>query len=483
TESLLLGALSGAAAVGLALFGVEALLSLAPPDLTLFASRTIEIDGRVLWFTGGLSVATGVFLGLLPGLGVIRAANATSGATMGSYGSRTRGSHRLRGALVVSQVALSLVVLFGAGLLGRSFNRLVSVDPGFDPEGLATVSLLLSEAKYPSRQARAAAVRSFEDRLHGIPGVTSLSTSDRLPLSGGYTFGRDLWVEGDAEPVQPGTTLMPTLAGDPEFRPTLGMRLVSGRDFDATLDPSQRPVLVTRTLSELISRGGDATGLRFRFGTAVPWWTVVGVVEDMSLSTGMGLNAYGVISLLPRAGHGLRLAFTAHTEGDPNALLPAMRRAIHEVDPNQPIARLRTFDQVMWESVSRPWFFLVLMGIFAALALLLASLGLYGVLSFSVTQRTREMGIRVALGAGARRVRSLVLGEGLRLAAIGTVLGVGTSLWASRTVEDLLFETSRTDILTLVVVATTMMTIAAVASYVPARRATRVDPVEVLKAE
>ena len=482
TESLLLGVLGGAVAVGLALFGVEALLSLAPADLALFASRTIEVDGRVLLFTGGLSVATGLILGLLPGLGVMRAANATSAASTGSYGSRTRASHRLRAALVVSQVALSLVVLFGAGLLGRSFNRLVSVDPGFDPEGLATVSLLLSEAKYPSRQERAAVVQRFAERLRSIPGVTSLSTSDRLPPSTGFTFGQGLWVEGDAEPLQEGNSLMPILSGDVELRPTLGMRLTSGRDFDVTMNPSERPVLVTKTLSELISRGGDATGRRFRMGQIGPWWTVVGVVEDLKLNR-LGLNAYGIITLLSPDGHGPRLAFAARTEGDPNALLPAMRRAIHEVDPAQPIAALRTFDQILWESVSRPWFFLVLMGIFAALALLLASLGLYGVLSFSVTQRMREMGIRVALGAGAQRVRALVLGEGLRLAAIGTVLGVGTSLWASRTVEGLLFETSPTDVLTLVLVGATMMMVAAVASYVPARRATRVDPVQVLRVE
>ena len=247
-------------------------------------------------------------------------------------------------------------------------------------------------------------------------------------------------------------------------------------------DPSERPVLVSESLSERISRGGDATGLRFRMGEAGAWWTVVGVVENLKL-TDLGLRADGLITLLPRDRHGTRVAFAARIAGDPNTVLPAMRQAIREVDPSQPVAELRTFDEALWESVSRPWFFLVLMGIFAALALLLASLGLYGVLAFSVAQRRREMGIRVALGARAQSVRSLVLGEGLRLAAIGTALGVGTSLWASRTVEGLLFETSPTDVLTLVLVGATMMTVAAVACYVPARRATRVDPVEVLRVE
>jgi putative ABC transport system permease protein len=485
TESLVLSLMSAMVAVALAAVGVEALWAMAPRDLTFWAPAAVEIDGRVLGFVALAALAVGLMLGIVPALRGVSEAAATPGRPSRAGGARVTRA-RSPGLLVVFQVATSLVLMFGAALLGRSFSTLVGQDPGMEVEGLLSVSLELSPARYPSEEAAAGLVAQVRERLQAIPGVTAATWGHYgLPASG-ITFGEGLYLEGSNEPLTPETLVMPLAEADATLRVTMGTPLLGGRDFAEDDLPEDRRLLVTASLARRLGAAfpADAVGVRFRFGPDGSPWEVIGVIEDARLE---GLDPlYGREAFLRLAdpeSPGRDIGFLLRVDGPMGVVQRAVREAIHEIDPGQPISELTTVADQMRASVRTPKFFMTLMIAFALAGLTLAGLGLYGVLSYAVSQRTREVGIRLALGAATADVRSMILQGGLVLGTTGTLIGVAASLYLGRLLEGLLYETSPRDLGALAATGAFLLAVAALASYLPARRATRVDPVEALRSE
>jgi ABC-type antimicrobial peptide transport system permease subunit len=482
-ESFILALIAGAAAVAVAYVGVQGLVAIAPRDFTAFASRPIEVDGPVLAFAGGLTVVVGLFFGLMPAAFSVRKTDATSASAIGSHGGASRAYHRFRGTLVVAQVALSLVVLFGAALLGRSFNRLVSVDPGFEVENLIELGLSLSPTTYASPEARAHFAGELTERIRDLGGVTSAMYSVGVPPGAGITFGDALWVEGSSEPIQEGDVYIPFTEGRTGYAELLGVELLAGRFPAADDDPAVRGVVVDEDLARALGGVSESVGKRFGFDEE-RGYHVLGVIRDLKV---MGLDdRFGTYAMVTQFG-GERLGtyFTVaiRTDMDPEALFGSIRDVVTGMNADQPIQQLRTIADSYAESVARPRFFLTVMTTFAGLAVLLACIGLYGVLNFAVMQRTREMGIRLALGARAEDVRGLVMRGGIGMAALGVALGLVGAYWSSTVLEALLFDTSARDMVALGGAAVVMLGVAALASWLPAWRATRVDPAGALKAE
>ncbi len=485
TETLLLALASGGVAVLLSWLGVDLLWSMAPNELTLYSRGGVTVDGRVLLFAGALAGGSGLLFGLLPALASVRAGDATTSASLGGHTNVGRSRHRSRSLLVVLQVALSLTLLFAAALLGRSFLSLVDQDPGMEVEGLLAMDLQLSSGRYPSPESRAAFLDQVRERVAGIPGVTALTQGWYGLPGSGITFADNLYVEGQAMPVSEGEFIIPYATGDASLRSTLKTTLLAGRDFQPD-DQAQRRVQISLSLARKLGAvdAGDAVGVRFRQSEDGRPYEVVGVVENVRLE-GFDTTypADALIRLMSPDAPEPYAGFLARVSGDPGPVMEAMRAAVLAADPGQPISSIHTVADSMRDSVQRPRFFLTLMTVFACVGLFLAGVGLYGVMSFTVSQRTREMGIRVALGAHTQDVRRLVMRGGLGMAAVGTALGAGAALASSRVLESLLFETSPRDVWALVGTASLLLATAALASYLPARRATRVNPVEVLKAE
>jgi predicted permease len=484
TESSILAILSGVAAVLVAQAGVTALMSVAPRELVMFGGAPLSLSARVLWFTFGLTTLTGLFFGLVPALGAVRAADATSGRTLSVYASSVGGRKRLREGLVVTQVALSMTLLFGAALMGKSFARLVNVNPGFDQRDLTVMEVNLGDSRYPEEQDVYDFSGRMAERLRAIPGVQSVARSTGAPPNGGVTFGDRLEVDGRPDEAREGDWVVAIGTADEEYFSTLGVELLRGRSFEPADYEGGRPVIVDEDLARLLVGSLNAVGERFRLGADDAWYEIVGVMADLKL---MGLeDRFSELAMLRpmtvRSAYGW-LSFNVRA-GVPDAeLYPEMRAVVKELDGSLPIESLESARAAMRGSVERPQFFLLLMGVFAAVAVTLAVVGLYEVLSFAVNQRRREMGVRVALGAGTDRVRSLVLGGGVKLAMLGVAAGGLISMWAAGALEELLFETGARDLTTFLFVAGLMVVVSALASYVPARRATRVDPVDVLKAD
>ncbi len=485
-ESLVLALVSGVVALTLALVGVEALWSMAPAELSRFGAQDVSVDTRILFFVALLATGSGLGFGLLPAVRAVSAGDSTSGARLSSHSASDRRRTGSRDLLVVIQVAASLTLLFGAGLLGRSFSALIRQDPGMEPQGLVTMNIQLSRGRYPDAEGRAAFLRSVTERIAAIPGVSSLTVGGFGLPSSGVAFAEGLHIEGEATPVTEATLILPYASGDRTLLATLGTRLIAGRNFSVDDEVADRRLLVTESFAKRLGvrSPSDAVGLRFTLGEGTAIREAIGVIEDARLE-GMdpvfGKEAF--FTLYDQDAPGSNLGFLVRTTGPFEPIRKAMASAVREVDPGQPIAGFLPVEDLLHDSVSKPRFFLTLMAIFAVCALLLAAIGLYGVLSYSVSQRMREMGIRVALGAAASDVRLMVLRHGLALALVGSLVGAATALAASRVMESLLFETSPTDILVLLATATVLLSAALIASYLPARRATRVNPVEVLRAE
>jgi predicted permease len=400
------------------------------------------------------------------------------------------GRTRARSGLVIAEVALAVVVVVAAGLVVRSFNALVSIDPGFEPRGVLTASVSLPQGSYPEPSAVQAFHERMIERFEALPGVTAASGMSALPLDGGNNGVWDFDVDGRAEPG----------AGEPAFNgevivmmsgidEALGMRLVEGRFFDAgDREGSQRVVIVNRRLARTFFADESALGQRLRVaGLAdAPWLTIVGVVEDfrnITLDTEPLAGWYTPfgqanesIGLLPR-----RLSYVIRTSGDPALLAGAVRSAVSTEDPALPVTALGSMESVVHDSLSGERFTLRVLGVFAGLALLLGTIGLYGTLSCAVAERTRELGIRRALGASGAGILAVVGGQGMRLTLLGLLIGVAAALAGTRLLGGLLYGVRPTDPATFAAVAVAMLVAAAVATTVPVLRAIRLDPVDVLR--
>jgi predicted permease len=485
TEAVVLSLLGGAAGLLLAAFSLDWLLALRPDALPRLVE--VRLDRQVLAFAASLSLATGLLFGMLPAAQLTRrpAATALREGARGVLGGR---GHRMRSALVVGQMAMALVLVAGAGLLIRSFVQLRQVDPGFRTEGRLAFRISLPGAAYPEDAGRIAFYDRLFSRIAALPGVRSVGGVSGLPL-GGTNFTISFEVEG-RPPVAP--ALQPTMQTRIATRgyfETMGIPLRRGRLIDER-DGAGAPQVVV--LGEAAVRkyfpGEDPLGKVLKIGLGrgpgkpKAGGEVVGIVGDVKehgLDADHPPEVYIPYQQFPTPS----LDLVVHTALDPRRLTTAAEGAVRELDPQLPLTRVATLEEMVARSLSEPRFYTVLLGAFAAVALLLAGLGIFGALSYAVSQRSREIGIRVALGADPVAVLRMVLRHALILAAIGLAIGVTGALALSRVIGGMLFQLSPTDPSTLAGVTALLAAVALAASYLPARRATRVDPIEALRAE
>jgi putative ABC transport system permease protein len=483
-ESLLLALLGGAAGVIVAYWSVDLLLLIVPREMSYLTYSSISIDGRVLAFATIASVVTGLLFGVGPAIRASRARGTFF--SQDRSGTTTRSTTKVRGALIVGEVAVSLVLLAGAGLFARSFIELTGVSPGFDADRLLTAELTLPNVRYPTPEQRVAAVDAYLERLRALPGVTGVSVSLGVPPRAGVTFADRLEAEAATAPVSDKMTMIPFTLADTGYFSTLGIGMVSGRTLseDDRRSTDKRAVIDV-DLARALFPSGDAVGRRFRLSTEEPWITVVGVAADVKmLGPDDAAGKYAIYyPLSARLQSTRNLEFALRVSGDPRRSAEAVKRAIWSVDPQQPIASVAPVAERMGDAVAKPRFLLTLMGVFAGAALALAVIGLYGVLSHAVAYRTREIGIRMALGAQTATVLRGVLGYGSALTALGILIGLGVTMAGGRVVRTLLFGVTPLDPPAIAAAGVVLGAAALVACYIPARRATRVDPLEALRAE
>ena len=483
TESVVLAVMGGVIGLVLAIWGVPALVSLNPG--TLPRAEEIRIDGTVMAFTLALSVLTGLLFGLAPALQLARTNLQETLKDGGRGNSGDRGGLALRRGLVVATVAIALTLLAGAGLLVKSFARLVGVDPGFDPSHLLTFNVSLPEVRYPSDTARVALFDQLLPALAALPGVTSVGATSVLPFGERWSTA-SFEVEGYEVPKGQPSPWGDWRAVTPGFLPTLKVPLLRGRQFTEQDGPnSPRVVIVDEELAQRYWPNQDPIGKRITYGDPndpTRWNQVVGVVGH-TLHEGLdGERRVQVYSPYRRiALEGLNVV--VRTSGDPMALASAARAEVRRIDPDLPIARVRTMDEWIAGSTGPRRFSMVLLGLFSGIALALASIGLYGVMAYSVAQRSQELGIRLALGAESRDLLRSVIKQGMTLAMIGAAIGLVAAFAVTRVLRTMLFDVTPTDPTTFGLIALVLMLVTLFATYVPARRATRVDPVVALRSE
>jgi predicted permease len=480
-ESLVLALLSGAAGLGIAQLGIKALVALSPPGLPRVDA--IRIDGAVFGFGLALTTLLGLLVGLVPAHSTART-DLVSGLERGS-GRMAAGQGALRAALVVAEVALALVLLVGAGLLFRSLGRLFAVAPGFVPAKLLTMQVQTSGHRL---QAPGATGRFFDQALAAVrqvPGVRSADFTSQLPLSGEVDkYGVQFESNTEVDPRLDRGVFRAAVT--PGYLPTLGIPLVRGRLLEAGDRATAPPVaLISEGFARRKFPATDPIGQRMHVGsTDRPWYTVVGVVGDVkhtSLAIGQGDAVY----LTPDQWYfeDSPRWLVVRTDGDPLPLAEPIKRAIWSVDKDQPIVRIATMDQLVTASAAERRFALIVFEAFALVALALAAIGIYGVMSGNVTERTRELGVRSALGASRASILGMVIRQGMSLTAVGAVIGLGGAVLGSRALESLLFGVTRLDPMAYLGVTALLAGVAMVACGVPAWRAARVDPSTTLRTE
>jgi putative ABC transport system permease protein len=488
-ENVVLGVLGGAVGLLLASWSVSWLVALA--GTTLPGAERVTIDAPVFLYSLGISLVSGLVFGLAPTLTASRldlreALNEESRGTASSPGGR-----RLRSALVVAEIALATVLLVGGGLLFRSLARLQSVSPGFDGSRLLIADLPLSPSAYPGDKERGRFIEALLARVAALPGVERAGVTTTLPMvgSGGALHfnihGRP--PKGPDEYILAGYR-----AASPVYLETLGVPLLRGRLLDERDRAGSTPVaVINETLAKKFFDRQDPIGQKLQVGTvpdeSVPLMEIVGVVGDVRQTLDGEPPAEMYVPYLQGApdpvlaGLFRGISLVVRTGGDPDQAARGLRGAVAEVDRDQPVVKLRTMDQAMQASVAAPRFRALLVGLFAAVALLLAATGVYGVMAYAVSQRRQEIGLRMALGAGASNLRRMVLIEALRLTLAGAVLGLGGGLAVSRALSGFLFQTPPADPLTFLAAPLVLGAAALLASYLPARRATRIEPIIALR--
>jgi putative ABC transport system permease protein len=506
-ESIPLGLLGGGTGLLLAYWGLELMRSLLPASLP--RHNTISIDGRVLGFTLLASVLTVMVFGLLPAFQTARDGVREALNEGGRGGTAGRRRSRLRDALVVMEMALALVLLVGAGLMLRSFARLQQVDTGFSATNVLTMRIPLPEAKYPIPRGPNAPppaglhfFRQLLERVKSLPGVESAGVTTMLPLGAGSGLGKRFSVEGHPLPSSLDQVQRVQLAAvSPEYFNTLGITVRRGRGF-TTYDraEAQQVAVINETLARRSFPNEDPLGKtiwlgppesllppeRIRPGYRFVRRTIVGVIADVksgALDTAAGSEVY-----LPLEQHGDDIWYNAmmlavRSPLPTDALTAAIREQVRALDRDQPITGIATMEERFSRRLSEPRFSTLLLGLFAGIAMLLAAIGIYGVMSYAVTQRLHEIGIRMALGAGRRDVLRLIIGQGMKRALLGVGIGLAGALGLTRLMQQLLFGVSATDPLTFAGVALLLMLAALLACWLPARRATKVDPLTALRHE
>lgn len=482
TESVLLSVVGGALGLLIGYWGVKALVSLNEDRIP--RASEISLDWRVMLFTFGVSIVTGVLFGIVPALQTTRAdlhETLKEGGRSGSAATK----QWIRSSLVVVEIALALAVLVGAGLLVKSFLHVQQVNPGFNPQGLLTMQLSLPATKYSEAPQRANFYKQVISDVRSLPGVQSVGAISVLPLSGGGSSG-SFRIEGRDIPQGQSMPHGARWAATPDYFKTMGIPLIRGRYFEERDTAESLPVaVIDQSLAQKYWPNEDPVGKRISFeGTPDKriWREIVGIVghvKHTDLEGESRAQYYMPHQQRPQAG----MALVIRTPNDPNALSGSVRGVIKTADGDLPVFRVRTMDQFVADSMTQRKFALLLICVFACLALLLSAIGLYGVMAYSVTQRTHELGLRMALGAQASDVLKLVVKQGMLLAVVGLGLGVVGAIFLSRLMKTMLFNVSATDPLVFVGIALTLAAVALLACFVPARRATKVDPMVALRYE
>ncbi|HEX8179244.1 MAG TPA: ABC transporter permease [Pyrinomonadaceae bacterium] len=483
-ESMMLALAGGATGLLLALWGVDLLRAAGPRDIPRLSEA--GLDWRVLAFTCAVSLATGMLFGLAPAL---RSTETDLSEALKEGGrSMTTGfkGQRLRGLLVVSEVALALVLTVGAGLMLKSFRRLLGVAPGFDPERVLTMDLSLSSDSYAQARSKIVFYDQLLERVRALPGVEAASLTSALPLTGAV-FGGPFSIENrplDLSAALPPRAYLRTVT--PGYFRVMSIPLKTGRDFDATDTEQSVPVvLINETLARNFFPGGNAMGQRIKIGAPQnprPWLQIVGVVGDVK-SDGLDAAAMPEMYLPFTQNTAPNMTLAVRTPDAPGLLAAPVRRVVQTLDRQQPVFHIRTMRQLLAASIAQRRFNMLLLGAFALVALVLAASGIFGVMSYTVAQRTHEIGVRRALGAQTRDVLRLVIGHGLRLVLVGVGAGLCAAFALSRVLNSLLYDVSATDPATFAAVALLIVAAALLACYLPARRATKVDPMVALRHE
>jgi putative ABC transport system permease protein len=483
TENLVLALGGGVAGLVLAVLGTRALVALAPGDLPLV--HAVHVDGTVLSFSLAVTLLSGLAFGVVPALQGSRhgiEARLRAGSRGVSLGSR-----RLRRMLVVTEVALAITLLAGAGLLVRSLARLAAVDPGFRPDHVGTFSVTLSPVRYPDGPRQEQFARTLESRLAQLPGVTASGISFALPLTN-TAFGFTFTIAGRAETSGPDEPRAQVRVVTPDYFRAMGIPIVRGRGFTARDDETApNVILISQAAARRYWPNEDPIGQTLMTGWGMDethrfGGTIIGVVGDVrqfSLTMAPQPEIYGPMAQRPLD----ELSVVMRSTIAPTTALAAARAVVRELDAELPVYDVRAYDDIVRESIAERRFYVTLLTTFAGLALVLAAIGIYGVIAYSVQQRRRELGIRIALGATRERVIGLVMRQGMTLTIIGAVIGLVIAAVLTRVLRGQLYEVSATDPLTFAVVPGILVVVALVACVVPARRAVAVDPATTIRAE
>jgi putative ABC transport system permease protein len=480
TESVVLSLCGGVAGVLLARWGLDALLALAPTSLPRVTE--IHLDSGVLIFSLALSIIAGLVFGIAPAWLAARA-DVNEALKQGTRGSTEGGARgRLRSALVVIEVTFALMLLGGAGLLARSFMQLAHVDPGFIPENATLLRLSLPQKKYATPEQQTAFADSLLERVKALPGVQFAGVTHSMPLVGDYVLGFNI----EGRPAIAPSDLPNTnyYAVTPDYFRAMGSRLVRGRVFTPQDDAkAPRVAIINETMARQYFPDEDPIGKRINITNGPDTWRqIVGIVGDIKqygVDKATSAQSYEPFAQVPFSS----LNVVIRTNGSPAALLGALRPAVYAVDRDQPIGAIRPLEEIVADSIARQRFAMTLLSVFSGVALIIAAVGIYGVMAYNVVQRTGEFGIRMALGAQQRDVLRLVLSQGGKLIGLGLVIGLAATLAASRAMGSMLFNTSAQDPLTLASITILLGTVALVACLLPANRATKVNPIEALRAE
>jgi predicted permease len=486
-EGMILVVLGAVAGIGLAKVGLRLVLAAAPDSIPRTAE--IGIDPTVLGFTLGVSILSIIVFAMAP---MLQMRDRDLATTLRGSGQRTSGgggTHRLRKTLVIAEVALAVIPVIGSGLMIRAFWKLRQVDVGFEPRGVTAFNLQLPASRYQTPD-RLRFANELEERLAALPGVKSASFASGLPplrpINANDTDIEDYQgtPDGPAENVDYWNTV------NEGYFKTMGIRTLEGRTFEAAdrNETAQKVLVINQAMARRFWQGSPI-GRRVNpaFQTPPVWFTVVGIVEDtknLGVDKPAGTELYFLLPQTVAAGISTRMSYVVRSEGTSAATIASsIRSAVNDLDSGVPIFQLQTMGDAVGDSLVRPRFLSLLLGAFSAIAVSLAAVGIYGVMAYSVTQRTQEIGVRVALGATTRNVLSMVVGEGLKMTVVGLAAGLSGAFWLTRWMASFLFEVSATDPLTFVMVGIGLTAVGLLACFVPARRAARVDPMVALRYE
>jgi putative ABC transport system permease protein len=485
TESVLLALVGGAVGLLLAIWSLDLLVSLKPANLPRLAE--IGVNRTVFLFTAAVSVFTGILFGLAPAWQVSRSDLNEGLKESGRGGSDAPRRHRLRALLVISEVALSLVLLVGAGLMIRSFARLLAVDPGFKADHVLTAFVSLPVAKYPNREQQVTFFDRLIERLRNVPGINAAGVVTDLPLYGSSSTGFDVDGRPSALPGQRAMTDYRMIS--PDYFAAMGMRLVKGRTFSAH-DTEAAPgvVIINESMAARFFAGEEPIGQRLNL-SARPndLREIIGVVADVhneGLDTDVKPEVY--VPLLQSAAPYLASMTSAMTIAmrstiDPTALGQTVREQVQALDKDQPVSEIKSMEWYVADSMAQRRFNMLLLGVFAGLALVLAAIGIYGVIAYTVTQRTHEMGIRIALGARGGDILRLIFSNAMATTIVGIVIGLGAAFALTRLLQSLLYQVTATDPVVFATIPLLLLAVAVLATYFPARRAMKVDPITALR--